>query len=739
MKEWVLGQAKKIAGQEACTITESGLLKTTNKEINENFFFDYSIARLTQNLRSLAPTFFSIADAFSTTSRQEKSLSKGWAEKKNICLKVRLGPVIGCPGALTETETGLVITGYLTMEGSAILTLLKARSQKNNYAQAIHSTYLMATGAQCQHFTVFTSLGIGISYPSVITQLPKENKGILGWKNAQENGTCATIIPLHNATLEGLSTERLDEAIMTALPLMLEDLELNEAESELMNRALVHMILSVIVRYGGKGFEQWKADLDKSCPQSAETIGVHQTSLHPLPAMEIDKNTITGNVEVIDTIFTELHLDQGHEDFTKYVKIIAGNQLTIARQRSILNSKKPQEVPLPHIPKGDMVFENASLFMCDALLTRLFSDAIKSGDSGLIILVLKLWSFAYWGSGQLKYAHEMLHLLHNLVNVWTSQLRTGSTREHVSSHLANGAFFPSLDFVLTKTLKILSNFTFNALPPSELVDFGFRLDSSRIFHACKNCTRSRVLVHVFSHAIREHLNFWIKKVYKANGDGHSWEWLSLISPCIDVLWRLAKKIHSELGSQLGSKHTIPNLHKDIQTLMDALNEHEVYVVKEGRVLDANNTPVPNVISTGLAALAHGNATNPLAEFNAQYNSLRERRKLVPISDLCPISANMCHPESSTAVPIPAITEQIPANETGLEDEYDGLPKLAITSDSEDEEDREDPYDEDLFADSPTLTRLEEEDVVLELDDLVLDDSGMDWDSDEQGDSDEDLD
>ncbi|EDQ98022.1 uncharacterized protein LACBIDRAFT_336341, partial [Laccaria bicolor S238N-H82] len=171
----VFNKVLAILQENQCTLAEF-LDYTFNPSISH--VFDWRcIARLTQNLRSLAPTFFSIADAFSTTSRQEKSLSKGWAEKKNICLKVRLGPVIGCPGALTETETGLVITGYLTMEGSAILTLLKARSQKNNYAQAIHSTYLMATGAQCQHFTVFTSLGIGISYPSVITQLPKENKG----------------------------------------------------------------------------------------------------------------------------------------------------------------------------------------------------------------------------------------------------------------------------------------------------------------------------------------------------------------------------------------------------------------------------------------------------------------------------------------------------------------------------------------------------------------------------------
>ena len=69
-----------------------------------------------------------------------------------------------------------------------------------------------------------------------------------------------------------------------------------------------------------------------------------------------------------------------------------------------------------------MVFENAVLFLCDALLTHLFADTVKAGNSGLVILVLKMWTFAYHGSGQSKYTHEMLHLFHNLMNIWSKGL-----------------------------------------------------------------------------------------------------------------------------------------------------------------------------------------------------------------------------------------------------------------------------------------------------------------------------
>lgn len=95
------------------------------------------------------------------------------------------------------------------------------------------------------------------------------------------------------------------------------------------------------------------------------------------------------------------------------------------------------------------------------------------------------------------------------------------------------------------------------------------------------------------------------------------------------------KLNDELGSRQGRRHSVPDLQKDINTLMDALKEHEVYTVKLGRGLDVKDTPVPDIISTGLSALSHGTTTsnNPLAEFNAQFNRFRERRNMTPVSAL----------------------------------------------------------------------------------------------------------
>jgi hypothetical protein len=62
---------------------------------------------------------------------------------------------------------------------------------------------------------------------------------------------------------------------------------------------------------------------------------------------------------------------------------------------------------------GDMVFENGVLFLRDALISREFTDAVKAGDSGRILLVVKIWALSFRGNGRPNYAHEMLILSNN--------------------------------------------------------------------------------------------------------------------------------------------------------------------------------------------------------------------------------------------------------------------------------------------------------------------------------------
>ncbi|KAF9031725.1 hypothetical protein BDP27DRAFT_1375121 [Rhodocollybia butyracea] len=128
--------------------------------------------------------------------------------------------------------------------------------------------------------------------------------------------------------------------------------------------------------------------------------------------------------------------------------------------------------------------------------------------------------------------------------------------------------------------------------------------------------------------VQEHLNFWIKTIYKAHGSNATWEWLFTISPYVGVLRELVKSINDSIGtSSQGTRHAPPDLSKDIETLMNSLEEHNVYTLTKGRVLDAGEEPSVDVVSKGLEQLLHG---TPLVEYNQAFKQLQRRRRIQPI-------------------------------------------------------------------------------------------------------------
>jgi hypothetical protein len=169
--------------------------------------------------------------------------------------------------------------------------------------------------------------------------------------------------------------------------------------------------------------------------------------------------------------------------------------------------------------------------------------------------------------------------------------------------------------------------------------------------------------------------------------------------------------------------------------LQELQEHEVYVLKEGCVLDDNELPAPDVLSAGAATLTHSMSTNPLQDFNDQFDQLSRRRELVPVSDLLQylpraLGESDAGPAGASSPTVrrasPAVSDGLPntitffAGDSLTSDHLPGednqlpplLPPLPtpLTSDDEGE------YEEYLFTQSPALTRLETTDVDLDMDD-----------------------
>lgn len=150
--------------------------------------------------------------------------------------------------------------------------------------------------------------------------------------------------------------------------------------------------------------------------------------------------------------------------------------------------------------------------------------------------------------------------------------------------------------------------------------------------------------------MQKHLSFWIKvsthshhlsgfspglilmpplqTVYKAHGSNQSWEWLAMISLCIDVLRCLASHINISLGALQGTKHATPSLDKDIRQLVKSLHSHHIYKYQPGRTTDngtGQSAVVRDSITYGLQQLG-----GPLKEFNVAFERLQSRCENTPL-------------------------------------------------------------------------------------------------------------
>ncbi|KAJ7660439.1 hypothetical protein B0H17DRAFT_1260445 [Mycena rosella] len=305
-------------------------------------------------------------------------------------------------------------------------------------------------------------------------------------------------------------------------------------------------------------------------------------------------------------------------------------------------------------PPGDEIFENASLLLRDAIISREFTDSIKAGDSGRIVLVVKLLALGFRGNGRSKYPYEMLHLIHNLTHVWPKPIR---------------------DIVLNNWLV---NPTGN---PFSWVEVDL---------------------------MQEHMNFWIKTIYQAHGSAASWDWLGMVAPCITALRHLSTSIVNILGSDQGTKHAPADLTTDIELLMDSLSEHDVYKVK-GRVFaDGDGAPTPDVISVGIQQLTDS-TSNPLTEYNAAFQKLQARRRLQPLVSMSPPSAPTTSPCDDAEMHNAEDSSDSGSDESS-DSEFGGLAALdfegeALTA-------FEHLMDQ---ADEPTLTRNNADDIALDMD------------------------
>ncbi|KAL1725304.1 hypothetical protein EV714DRAFT_221595 [Schizophyllum commune] len=752
----MLAVVSTVLGQEADDITQSGVLRPP-QTVDEHFVLDYSFEALPKTIQYRCPRILKTLMSISKTQRQEDECSEkhlahktfvtaayatmllGERSRRNSWFRHVLGLYLYSAGATRQLITVLnhlgISVSYTTLAGRGGKTLSwdddlsDGGNEADDEAELDDAAADMDAAAPRQ--LTRTQRSSGSPTPGTLQRLSRSMRLLarraaatfaflvvydninMNWKVAEqlvgrtdslESGTCATLVTLYGGQRPSdMRTTDLDRAFHSAGELTLDDILLTPDELRQREEFLVYTILRLVIRYGGAGLRAFRDKVLKTQPATARLIPLHRSKIYPLPAYEINEGNRQGNAEFIDAIMKELR----YEDRPEVARLIAGDQLSIARAREVIAARSGNEgsgpalhyvVPTPglfhyqmaavngflhihlgthshdmsnpaslhahntllrrkpltstslppyqtlrdlidisagsraldrlvhisgkgsleaysanltwdalledarkavrqfmdtqavhrlrrarkkHGPGyGDMVYENGILFMRDALLLREFTDAIKAGDSGRIILVLKTWALSFRAQGRTNYAQELLYLIHNLTKVWPPHIRD----------------------------VVLQNWLVN---PSGKANGNHPVD-----------------------LLQEHHNLLIKVHYQAHGGNASWEWTATVAPCIAILRRLNQDINRALGGRQGARHAEADLSRDVAELMSSLAKHRVYDQVPGRMLAEDDlaSEVPDTVSVGLTKLMNGTDSRPLDSYNAAFRRLQQRRRIRPLVD-----------------------------------------------------------------------------------------------------------
>ena len=206
---------------------------------------------------------------------------------------------------------------------------------------------------------------------NMVFKVPEQ---ILGRKDSQENGMCATIFPLHEAKPDDMQTSNLLKLIDKAPPLTVDNICHMKEEATLFEQSLKHALLRTIIN-SSNIFSCFCPEVDTCLPGTDGQMSLWRTEVHPLPAMNIDKSSTTGNSEVMDTIFKELAYPVGMTKFTGITHLTFSDQLSISHLHTLIANHVGHETlsdSYANIVFGPSFFHHQMVVvMCQARLKAL--------------------------------------------------------------------------------------------------------------------------------------------------------------------------------------------------------------------------------------------------------------------------------------------------------------------------------------------------------------------------------
>ncbi|KAJ6492499.1 hypothetical protein C8R47DRAFT_975886 [Mycena vitilis] len=193
----------------------------------------------------------------------------------------------------------------------------------------------------------------------------------------------------------------------------------------------------------------------------------------------------------------------------------------------------------------DITLENSILYNRDALFYVEFTRAIKKGDIGRVLNVLRIWMVMMRSPKTMpRYADAMFETLVRIKK-----------------------FPPKLrELYLVNWLVNLTGRLYGFKP----VDL-----------------------------LQEHQNFWAKIIYTAKGTNKSWKWLSMITVCIFTLREAMRTVQKAFKiPAYGEKHKSPPIEAEVAMIAGALEDNSIQSYVADRPANDHVTPVRDLIQEG---------------------------------------------------------------------------------------------------------------------------------------------
>ncbi|KAG9123824.1 hypothetical protein FRC07_013844 [Ceratobasidium sp. 392] len=813
---------------EARKVTASGVLRTSEDKLEPEYLHQsFKISHILEVIKSACPLTVQMMLDFVTPTGARRRFSEVSRVGQTTCTGLYMFAIgLQRQGYDILSHIGTVTSYNNLIRGKTDQNLPKPHTNKSEQpanlepGTSAQATLCPSVGAVkmltngCRKLTKkrWKKRRHGIIFDNMNFVL-KCAQQTLGRTDSQENGTCATIFELHNATPEALDHSAARSAFAQAGPLEEDHVLHDQAEQAMHRKLIAHAIVRIVLKYGGEDFKQYQPFLDDSQPIVAPVIEPHTSNIYPLPAMDIDESSINGVISVFEAIFKELEIDIDAKEFVQDIILVAGdlksglnldgaqntrigqeepkNSLSnleyvlglfhtkMAAVVSILSthlgsptagqdapgslffhnsilerkpfvatslppfavakdlimdslgarvihcllrlsncsdlesyltrlksydSTAPDNEPAyknswerllsdakelfdtyvnistasklqsdrryagPNEKLGDMVYEGAVYFLRDALNLEELFDAVKCGHSGRILSVLKLFAISFRGSGRPQYARALLRLIHHCEVVWPPKLRDLILQNWLANPTGRPKGFVELDLV------------------------------------------------------QEHLIYWIKReltyvkrVYSAHGSNETWEWLTMITPCIGALRTLTRDFNEMIGNYRTTHHSSPDKTRDILKIIESLEKYKVYEVHEGRTFDNKCDPIVDAQSLGLESLFWGKLSG-LKEYNKEFKARQKAYQGPDIAHTVPHTAFPRYPGAAVATQstLNGSTSQNTLGPDSMEVDWADN-ELEDAAESEDigNEAEDTPNEEELF--DAMLPLENEEDVSLEVD------------------------